>query len=183
MWCIQMSDKLPNLQQAIIISHVMRRFLTHYKPHERTKSMQIVSTRLSKFLKERERKNKRDFIFSTEFERVLWGNITDKYDKKTRIFAIDFIVQVHGYFEDIMTKFVNVSPKLMLQVASCDPLAETDSKTCYEIEQNDNDLLSTFLEQFYPYSGVAKRKSLFSGKKSTLVNNLIIDGKKVKEGF
>lgn len=174
---------LPKLQQAIIISHIMRRFLTHYKSHERTKSMQVLSTRLSKFLKQRERTNKRDFIFATEFERVMWTNITDKYNKKTRVFAIDFVVKVHGYFEEIMTRFANVSPKLMLQVASCEPLSDVDSRTCFEIEANDEDLLSTFLEIFYPHSGVAKRKSLFDGRKRTLVNNLIIEGKKVKEGF
>ena len=174
---------LPNLQQAIIVAHVMRRFLCHYEIHERTKSMQILSTRLSKFLKQRERKNAKDFIFATEFERVLWTNVTDSYDKKTKIFIIDFIVQIHSYFEDIMTRFANVSPKLMLEVASCDPLQNVDSDTCVEVEANDDDLLSTFLKHFEPYSGVSKRKSLFSGKKLTLKNNLIIEGKKVADGF
>jgi hypothetical protein len=161
----------------------MRRFLTHYESHERTKHMQVLSTRLSKFLKQRERKNRKDFIFATEFERVMWTNVTEKYDKKTKIFAIDFIVQLHGYFESIMTKFANVSPKLMLQVASCDPLKETDSKLCVEIESNDSDLLSTYLEIFHPHSGVKKRKSLFAGKMLTIKNNLILDGKKINDGF
>jgi len=178
-----MSNKLPNLQQAIIVAHIMRRFLTHYKSHERTKAMQVLSTRLAKFLKTRQRTNPKDFIFATEFERVMWTNITDRYDKKTRVFAIDFVVQVHGYFEEIMTKFANVSPKLMLQVASCEPLSETDSETCVEIEANDYDLLSTFLEVFYPHSGVSKRKSLFSGRKLTIKNNLILEGKEVDRKF
>lgn len=176
-------SKLPKLQQAIVVAHIMRRFMTHYKSDERTKSMQVLSTRLSKFLKQRQRTNLTDFIQATELEKGLWDNVTNKYDKDTRVFVIDFIVQVHGYFSEIMTKYANVSDRLMLDVAKCNPLANTDSATCIEIESNDSDLLSTFLEHFYPYSGVKKRVSIFSGKKLTIKNNLILEGKELSEQF
>ena len=178
-----MSDKLNELEQAIVVAHVMRRIMSNFKPGDRVSSIETVMIRLSKFLKKRQRTNTKSFIYATEFERVLWMNVTDKYDKKTKIMALDFVSKVYEYFPNIMNKYAGLSNKIMEKLAFLATTVEVSSSECYEMERNDDDLLSTFINQFEPYSGVGLRKSLFSGKKNVIKNNMIIDGIKIAEGF
>ncbi len=42
---------------------------------------------------------------------------------------------------------------------------------------------STVVDYLVEEMGIEKRKSAFAGKKLTIVNNLILDGKKIAEGF
>jgi len=178
-----MKETLNNLEQTIVVAHVMRRILSNFEPHERTKNLQILATRLKKFLLKRERTNKRSFIFATEFERVLWLNATDKYDKHTKILALDFVCNLYDYFKDKLSRFADINEKLMEKISLLATDIECSSQDAYEMEQNDNDLLSTFITLFEPHSGVSLRKSLFAGKKLTIRNNLIIEGKKIASGF
>ena len=93
-------EKLTNLELAIISAHTVRRFLMGYKPHERTSAIEQMLKKISKFLRHREKTNLKIFTFATEFERVLWQNVTDKYDKHTKIFALGFTISVYSYYGD-----------------------------------------------------------------------------------
>ena len=178
-----MKYTLNNLEQTIVLAHVMRRILSNFKPHERTKNLEVLTMRLRKFLIKRERTNIKSFIFATEFERVLWLNVTDKYDKHTKILALDFVCSLYDYFKDNLSKFADVNEKLMEKISLLATDIECSSQEAYEMEQNDDDLLSTFITLFEPHSGVSLKKSLFAGKKLTIKNNLIIEGKKIASGF
>ncbi len=175
--------KLDKLEQTIVLAHVIRRIMSNFKAHERTSSLEALVSRLTKFLFVRERTNRKSFVFATEFERVLWLNVTDKYDKHTKILALDFICSMYDYFDVQLKRFANISPKLMEKISIRAVDIDIDSKDIYEMEQNDNDLLNTFITIFEPYSGVGLKKSLFSGKKLIIKNNRILEGKAVASGF
>ena len=176
-------DELTDLQIAIVTAHSMRRFMKNYEAHERTAVIEKVMMRLHKFLKQRERSNFKDFVYATEFERVFWTNVTENYDKKTKIFAIDFVTKLYDYFPNQMSRYVDLSEKLMLQFGMAQNNTTVSDDICLEITKNDNDFISTYINLFEPYSGVKLRKSLLAGKKLTIKNNLIIEGKKIAEGF
>ena len=174
---------LTKLEQAIVVAHGMRRILSNYKHNERTASLETLAKRLKKFLLKREKSNKRSFIFATEFERIFWLNVTDKYDKTTRILALDFVTSLYSYYGDILSRYSDISPKLMEKIDILANEADATSEEIYEMEQNDKDLLTTYVNMFEPYSSVKMRKSLFAGKKLTIKNNLIIEGKTLDEKF
>jgi len=177
------TEKLSKLEQAIVVAHGMRRILSSYKHFERTAHLETLSKRLRKFLIQREVKNNKSFIFATEFERVFWMNVTEKYDKSTKILALDFVTSLYSYYGEILSKYSDVSKKLMEKIDVLAADVDVSSEEVYSMEQNDKDLLTTYVTMFEPYSGIKMRKSLFAGKKLTIKNNLIIEGKKVASGF
>jgi hypothetical protein len=176
-------EKLSNIGIAIVTAHTMRRFILNFKPHERTNAMDIVITRLRKFLLKRERINLREFAFCTEFERVMYQNATDSYDKATPIFALDFVTRLYDYFEPQLKKHAFINPKLIEKIAMVMTRTDIDSKQSYELEKNSGDLLETYIKVFEPYSSVSVKKSLFQGKKLTIKNNMILEGKEIASGF
>lgn len=175
--------ELTDLQIAIVVSHLMRRFMTNFKPHERTTAIEKVMMRLTKFLKQRERTNFKDFVYATEFERVIWENATESYDKSTPIFGINFVASLYEYFDTILNRYVKLSPKIMIRFSMVHNETGVSDDECMEIEGNDSDLLSTFIKLFEPYSDVGIRISPMAGMKLTIKNNLIIEGKKLAKGF
>ena len=176
-------SRLSNIELAIITAHTMRRFILSFAPHERTNTMDRVITRLRKFLIQREKANFKEFVFATELERVLYQNATDSYDKETPILALDFVTRLYDYFEPQLKKHAHINPKDMLSLGIIMTRHDLDSKQSYLLEKNSGDLLDTYIKILEPYSGVPLKKSLFAGKKLTIKNNLIIERKKVANGF
>ena len=182
-------EKLSDLKIALIVAHSMNRLLMHFshkivngKP-ERNNNFNVVLSRINKFLRKRERTNKTDFVFATEFERIFWLNVTDSYTKETPIFAINIVSIFYDYFPELLKKYVGLNENIMMKLAGIHTRTKWDKKQMYEIEQIDDSFSSSYIKMLYPYSGVELRKSLFAGKLLTIKNNLIVEGKKVKEGF
>jgi len=178
-----MKPQLTKLQIAIIVAHSMRRMLRNFEPHEQTQLFAKVSRKIKKFLMEKQKKVLNDFVFATEYERILWQNATDKYDKQTPIFGMAFVSELHEYFSEIAQKYIKVSSKEIEKLGVKYDGVNVDSKKGYEIESNGTDLLSTYIKLFEKDSGVGVKKSLFQGKKLIIKNNLIIEGKRVASGF
>ncbi len=156
--------KLSNIKQTIIISHTIRRFLINFKPIERTKNIEALAKKLGVFLRQKEKSNREDFIFATEYERVLWMNATDKYDKETPVLALDFVTQLYSYFEVILSKYANVSPKLIEKIGILAIQTDISSKEAHKLETNSGSLINTYIGIFEEHSGVSVRKSLLVGK-------------------
>jgi len=176
-------QQLTKLEQAIVVAHGMRRILSNYKHFERTAHLETLSKRLKKFLLQREKSNTKSFILATEFEKVFWENVTDKYDKKTKILALDFVTSLYSYYGEILNKYSSISPTLMEKIDLLANETDASSEEIYEMEQNDKNLLTTYVTLFEPYSGIKMRKSLFAGKKLIIKNNLIIEGRTLDEKF
>ena len=178
-----MSEKLSPLIQSMVLSHIVRRFLLNFAFSERTKQLEVVLKRVTRLLKKREKSNFRDFVFAEKFEKVLWQNATEQYHKETPILGVDFVVSLYFYYPAILNRYAGLSEKNMLDFAASVDSSHIGSNEYRELESNDDDLLSTFVKLYEPYSGVGLKKSAFAGKLLTIKNNLIIEGKSVKDGF
>lgn len=184
------AEKLSPLIQAMVIGHSMNRLLKQFDFHivsggksERNNNFDKVLLRINKMLKSREKTNLKDFIFAEEYEKILWKNTTYSYDKKTPIFAINVVSSLYEYFSSIMLRYANLNENIMEKLSMIHSVTDIDSKEFFDIEQNDSSFINTYIKIFEPHSGVGVKKSLFSGKKLTLKNNLIIEGKKIAEEF
>ena len=178
-----MTEELNKLEISIIVVHTIRRMMRNFEPHERTSSIETLLKRTGVFLRRREKTNRKNFIIATEFERRLWNNTTNDYDKETKIFAIDFSCKLYNYFEVHLSKYTDISVALMDKVAIQHNPTEVSINESFNIEESDDDLLNTYIKLFEPFSNVSLKKSLFAGKKLTLKNNLILENKIIKDGF
>lgn len=178
-----MEAKLSGIETAIVVSHTMRRFMLNFEPHERTRVMDRVITRLKKFLIHREKVNFKEFFSATELEKRLYLNAVNSYDKNTSILALEFVTSLYEYFKPQLKKYVHLNEKDMLNIGMIMTKTSLDSKKSYEFEKNSGDLLNTYIMKLEPFTGVGVKKSPFAGKKLTIKNNMIIDGKKIASGF
>lgn len=175
---------LTNIEIAIVASHTIRRFLKQFEIHERTKEIDEVLRRTKKFLKKRERVNFAEFKYATEIERSSYHNAVLAFSGDTPVFALDFAVRLYEYYEPQLKRHANINPKLIEKIdiaAASKRVVERERE--YEIESNSTDLLDEYVKQLAPLTGVELKKSAFAGKKLTIKNNMIIDGKKVAAGF
>ncbi len=153
----------------------MMRLLKQFKPDERNSNIEAVMLKLRKMLMSRERTNFKDFVFATEYERILWTNVTYEYDERTPIFAINVTAILYDYFSKEMVRYANLNEKLMMKVASIHGTSTIGSDGFFKIEQNDGSFTSTYMKQFEKDSGVGVKKSAFAGKKREIKMNTIID--------
>jgi hypothetical protein len=178
-----MSEKLSNIEIAIVVAHTMRRFLSNFEIHERTKEIDEVLRRTKRFLMRRERINNTEFAYATKLEKGVYHNAVLAFAGDTPIFALDFSVRLYEYFEKQLTKHASINPKLIEKISIASNKRVVDSSKEYEIESNSSDLLDEFIKQFEPLSGVPLKKSLFAGKKLIIKNNMILEGKEITKGF
>ena len=175
--------KISPLIQALVLSHIIRRFLLNFSFSERTKHLEVVLKRVTRLLKKREKSNLKEFVFAEEFERVLWKNAIEQYHEETPILGVDFVVSLYFYYPDILKRYAGLSEKNMLDFSASVESSHISNSEYKELESNDDDLLSTFVKLFEPFSGVGLKKSAFAGKLLIIKNNLIRDGKSIKDGF
>lgn len=174
---------LNNKEIAIVTAHTMRRFLKAFEIHERTKEIELVMARTYKFLTHEEKHHKADFVYATEIERALYHNAVMAFDGETPIFALDFSVRLYEYYPKQLKRYANISEKIMEKIDITATKRVVAKEKEYEIESNSSDLLDEYIKQLAPLTGVQLKKSAFAGKKLTIKNNMILDGKKVAAGF
>ena len=178
-----MSERLSSIQIAMITSHTIRRFLRNFQPHERTLEIEQTLVRTKKFLMQRQRINLREFIYCEKLETALYENACASFSGDTPVFALDFTVRLYGYYEAPLKRHVNITPKMMEKIDLSATKRVVDRSKEYEIESNSSDLLDEYIKQLEPLTGVKLKKSAFAGKKLTIKNNMILDGKEVASGF
>jgi len=157
--------------------------LKQFDYSERNASMNSLMSKLNKMLRSRERTNRKDFIFATEYERILWVNVTHEYEKSTPIFPINVITTLYDYFSKELIRYAHINEKLMTKVCIIHGSSNVDEDTFFKIEQNDGSITTTYIEIFKKDSGVGVRISPIAGRRLTLKNNMILEGEKIKDGF
>ena len=167
----------------MIIGHTMMRFLHNFQPYERSKHLEVLMTRLHKMIIGHARKYPKEGAFTSEFEKILWKRATDAYTMGTPVLGIDFCAIIHSYYPVPFKKYGNITEKLMLQVQGAADMSHIPSEEYRELENHGDDIATVYIKQLEPHTNISIRKSAFAGKKSILVNNMIIEGVKVKDGF
>ena len=176
-------SKLTQRQQAVITGHTMMRFLKNFEPHERSKYLEKLMQRLHRMIIGEAKRDKLQGAFTSEFEKQLWIRSTNKYEAGHPIIGIDFCALVYSYYGAPLKKYGNITDKLMEEVQAHAHSDHIPSDEYRDLECNGDDILSVYIKELEPHTGIGMRVSAFAGKKFTLKNNLILEGKKIKDGF
>lgn len=176
-------EQLSSMVIAMVVAHSINRLLKQFEPHERNRNFDKILTRLNKMLRQREQSNLKDFVFATEYERILWQNVTHAYDKSTPIFAVNVVTSIYEYFIPMMIRYANVTEKMMEKLGVIHVTTDLEDDEYMKIESNDSSFANTYIKVFESHSGIGLKKSKFAGRLLHIKNNMIIDGIKVKDGF
>lgn len=171
--------KLSNLQVALVVCNVMGRILSNYSWQEQPSSLKVLNARIRKFMISRAKSNQKEFMEAMLIERAVWKKTTESFDAKTPLFVVDLVCKLYSYYSEPLNKYAKISDKIIDRVSL---IQNVSISTDVQLEFNDDDIMDKFSELFEPFSGI-KRKSAFSGKKSLVKNNMILEGKKIAEGF
>ena len=164
---------MTNLQKAIAASTLMNTLFNEYKAGELNSTGEKVRKKCAKFMRQRANSNRQDFLLAVKKTDEAWRNTINHFAKENmKIEAKTTIAAIYNYFDPEMQKFLKLTEKQMEQFT----IITTDDA---EAESNSITVIDYLVEQM----GFEKRKSAFAGKKLTIVNNLILDGKKIAEGF
>jgi len=164
---------MTNLQKAISAATLMNTLFFEYKAGQLNTTGEKVRKKVAKFMRQRAKSNKSDYIFSVQKTDEAWRATIDHFAKyKMKIEAKTTISAIYNYFAPEMQKFLKLSEKQMEKFA-------IDSTSDAEAEANSSTVVDYLVQQM----GIEKKKSAFAGKKLTIKNNIILDGKIVKDGF
>jgi len=176
-------SKLTSRQQAVITGHTMMRFLKNFHPHERSKHLEKLMQRLHKLIIGEAKRDRVQGAFTSEFEKLLWVRATEAHGARSPIIGIDFCALIYGYYAAPLKKYGNISEKLIEDMQAATTSDHIPSDEYRELEDTGDDILSIYIKELEPHTGVSLRRSAFAGKKFILKNNMIIEGKKIKDGF
>jgi len=164
---------MTNLQKAIAASTLIDNLFRTYKAGELNSTGEKVRKKCAKFIRQRLKSNRQDFLAAVKKTDEAWEKTKNHFAKeKLKIEAKTTITAIYNYFAPEMQKHLKLTEKQMEQfsiISSDDAEAEANS--------------STVIDYLVEQMGIEKKKSAFAGKKLTIVNNLILDGKKIAEGF
>jgi len=164
---------MTNLQKAIAASTLMNTLFNEYKAGDLNSTGEKVRKKCAKFMRQRANSNRQDFLVAVKATDEAWRNTINYFAKeKLKIEAKTTITAIYNYFAPEMQKHLKLTEKQMEQFS----IISTDDA---EAEANSSTVIDYLVEQM----GIEKKKSAFAGKKLTIVNNLILDGKKIAEGF
>ena len=142
--------------------------------------MKTVQSRIGIMMRSRMRTNRVEVLAALAIESRVWHETTSSFAGDTPMFAVDTVSKLYYTFPKQLCRFADLSEKLMEKFSMIHN--DFDDEHAH-LEDNDNELVSKFIEIFEPYSGVGAKKSAVKGLKLNVKNNLIIEGKKIAKGF
>lgn len=164
---------MTDLEKALTLSVCMDIMFKQYKAGELNKRGELVRSRNAKFLKSREKTNIKIFVSTMNNTLKKWNEIVNHFaEENMKIEAKATISAIFNYSPELFKRFANITDKHIesFMIISIDD---------YEAEKNSSIVVDYLMNDL----GFEKKKSLFMGKRNILKNNLIIEGKTVKEGF
>ncbi len=164
---------MTNLEKALIGSSLINTIFHEYEVSELTSSGELVRKRIAKFMRQRGKSNRKIFIQAIKKTDKAWKKTINEFAKqKLSIEAKATIAAIYNYMPNDLENFANVQDKHIEQFM----ITAVDD---YEAEKNSSVVIDYLMADL----GIEKKKSLFAGKKFTIKNNLIIDGKQIAVGF
>lgn len=161
------------LEKSIISSTLINTIFQEYDCGQLNSSGEVVRKKIAKYMRQRSKTNRQLFIDSVMKCDSAWRETINHFAKqKLKIEAKTTIAAIYNYFSDELVKYVNLKDKHIEKLMIC---AVSDA----EAEHNSDLVIDYLIQQL----GLEKRKSAFAGKKLTILNNMIIDRKQVKEEF
>lgn len=164
---------MTDLEKSLIGASLINTIFMEYKQGELTNAGELVRKRIGKFMRQRGKTNRKICLSAIKKTDKAWRETINHFAKKElKIEAKSTIAAIYNYLPKEMEKFANIQDKHIEQFM----ILATDN---FEAEKNSSTVVDYLMKEI----GVEKKKSLFSGKKLTLKNNLIIEGNKIASGF
>lgn len=150
--------KTSPIQNAIIAASIMGNLLSFYDhriKQERTKSSELLRSRVRKFLATKSKTNKNEFLKALSYSNFAWQKMIDVFVKnKTPIELATAVMRVYGLYSEQLNKYANINEKHMDSFAS-----EMIGEITLEIEQSSYVVVDFLLDELAKFTGV-KRKIL-----------------------
>ena len=148
--------ELTQLQLAIIGGSSMVRVLQTYSMKERSKTIDKVYSRIMKMQRKQARLNPEAFFEARALERAWWTEAVNSYDPKSQLYVIDTVMHLYGYFDTELQRYADLSEKLIDQMVLIHDHSNAKDKN---IEQNDQDLITTYIKILSKYTGKTVKRS------------------------
>lgn len=164
---------MSNLEKSLICASMINTIFSEYKAGELKGSGELIRSRIAKFMRQRSKTNRKLVLDVIKKSDKAWRNTINHFAKQqVKIEAKTTIAEIYNYIPLEIEKFTNVKESDIEKFT----MAVTDN---FEAEQGSYKVVEYLMDQL----GFEKKKSLFSGKKLTIKNNMILDGLEVKECF
>jgi len=164
---------MTDLEKSIIGSTLINTIFSEYHQGELTKIGGIIRKRNAKYMRQRSKSNRKLFLQAIKKTDKAWKNTINHFAKeKLRIEAKITITSIYNYMPQALEKFANIKDKdiELFMMRTIDDI---------EAEKNSDIVVDYLMTEI----GIDKKVSLFQGRKLTIKNNLILEGKKIANGF
>lgn len=164
---------MTDLEKALVSTSLINTLFQEYRAGELSNSGELVRKRVAKFMRQRSKSNRKLCLDVIKKCDKSWKRTVSHFtESKLKIEAKATISAIYNYMPKEIEKFANITDKHIenFMIISIDD---------YEAEKNSSIVVDYLMNDL----GFEKKKSLFMGKRNILKNNLIIEGKQIKEGF
>ena len=162
-----------NLEKALIGASLINTIFMEYGQGELSSSGELVRKRIGKFMRQRAKTNRKTLLNAIKTTDKAWRKTINHFaNDRLSIEAKTTIAVIYKYLEKDLEKFANIKDKDM-------EMFSIQTTSDLEAEKNSTTIIDYLMNEI----GIEKKKSLFSGKKLIIKNNLIVDGFKIAQGF
>jgi hypothetical protein len=143
--------KTTNLQNAIMLSSILGTLLSHYdvkNPKENKKPIQVLRSRLKKFLFKRNRSNPKLYKEAILLANDIWSAAFEYFkDDKTPIELVSTIIRLYDVYEEELSKFANIHNKQIEQFALSNNVTRDCELNSYKVADYLIDKLSVHTDK------------------------------------
>lgn len=152
--------KTSPVQNAIIAASIIGNFLSFYDhrvKHERSKSVELLRSRVRKFLAARNKSNKNELLNAIAYSNFAWQKMIDVFVKnKTPIELATAVMRVYGLYSEQLSKYANINEKQM-DIFALGMIGEIT----LEIEQSSFIVVDFLLDELAKFTEVKRKKIKF----------------------
>ncbi|MDD3450951.1 hypothetical protein [Sulfurimonas sp.] len=149
--------KTSPIQNTIIAASIMGNLLSFYDHRvkfERTKSVELLRSRVRKFLAIKSRTNKNEYLKALSYSNFAWQKMIDVFVKnKTPIELATAVMRVYGLYSEQLNKYANINEKQMDAFA-----LGMIGEITLEIEQSSYVVVDFLLDELSKFTGVKRKK-------------------------
>ena len=164
---------MTHIQRSIIAATLMHTILQEYEVGEMNSTGQKVARKVRKYMQRRARISRKEFMEMLQLTDRAWRETINHFAKeKLKIEAKTTIACIYNNLQEECEKQIGIKEKLFEKFM-------IDMFDDPEAEHNSDKVVEYLLDVI----GIKAKQSAFSGKRLTIANNLIVEGKDVDERF
>ena len=164
---------MTNIQKSIVAASLINTMLCNYEAGELNSSGEELRKKVAKYMRKRSKSNHKEFVETITTTDIAWkATIFHFLKDKMKIESKATIAAVYNNFQDVCVKYIGIKEKRFEKFM-------IGSVSDAESEINSDKVIEFMLNEL----GFESKRSAFSGKRLTIMNNLILDGKSIDNKF